>query len=173
MFAMWFSGLRGGVAFALASVSYAAKDFAASCGGIDPAQAALDPTCTDMTDSLAILQTTLIIASFTIFVFGGAITDLAICLKVLDKGSRLTDSPAHPPTHSTRSTRARAPPPRPCMHAAAQSRFAPRGRVQTRWPSPRPPAPSHSALADSHSQRASATTTRCPRRAGPRRLPWR
>ena len=98
MFAMWFSGLRGGVAFALASVSYAAKDFAASCGGIDPAQAALDPNCTDMTDSLAILQTTLIIASFTIFVFGGAITDLAICLKVLDKGSRLTDSPAHPPT---------------------------------------------------------------------------
>jgi len=87
MFAMWFSGLRGGVAFALASVSFAAKDFPASCGGLDPTAAAADPYCTGMTDSLAILQTTLIIAAFTIFVFGGAITDLAICLGVLDKSA--------------------------------------------------------------------------------------
>jgi len=87
MFAMWFSGLRGGVAFALASVSYAQKDFAASCGGLDAAVAAANPQCEGMTDSLAVLQTTLIIAAFTIFVFGGAITDLCIYLKVLDKNA--------------------------------------------------------------------------------------
>jgi len=85
MFAMWFSGLRGGVAFALASVSFAAKDFADACGGLSRAEAAVDPHCTGLSDSLAILQTTLIIAAFTIFVFGGAITDLAIFLKVIDK----------------------------------------------------------------------------------------
>merc|ERR1711871_1484264 len=85
MFAMWFSGLRGGVAFALAAVSYAAKDFPTSCGGLSREAAAANPTCEGMTDSLAILQTTLVIAAFTIFVFGGAITDLAICLNVLDK----------------------------------------------------------------------------------------
>jgi len=85
MFAMWFSGLRGGVAFALASVSFAAKDFKDACGGLSREEAASNPHCVGLSDSLAILQTTLIIASFTIFVFGGAITDLAICLKVIDK----------------------------------------------------------------------------------------
>jgi len=85
MFAMWFSGLRGGVAFALASVSFAAKDFKDACGGLDRAVADSDPHCTGLSDSLAILQTTLIIAAFTIFVFGGAITDLAVYLKVIDK----------------------------------------------------------------------------------------
>jgi len=85
MFIMWFSGLRGGVAFALASVSFAAMDFPKTCGGFDEARAATDPHCQDpsMTDSLAILQTTLIIAAFTIFVFGGAITDVAIKFGVL------------------------------------------------------------------------------------------
>jgi len=34
-FVMWFSGLRGGVAFALASVSYVAGDFPSTCGGFD------------------------------------------------------------------------------------------------------------------------------------------
>jgi len=79
MFIMWFSGLRGGVAFALASVSFAAMDFPDTCGGLTEAQKVFEPKCQDgtMTDSLAILQTTLIIASFTIFVFGGAITDVA------------------------------------------------------------------------------------------------
>ena len=90
MFAMWFSGLRGGVAFALAAVSFAHKDFDTSCGGMATAErraSTMDHCDEGMTDSLAILQTTLIIASFTIFVFGGAITDLAIWLKVLDKPS--------------------------------------------------------------------------------------
>ena len=86
MFAMWFSGLRGGVAFALASVSFAHKDFNVACGGLTREQIRghLD-MCAGTTDSLAIMQTTLIIAAFTIFVFGGAITDLAIALDVLEK----------------------------------------------------------------------------------------
>ena len=93
MFAMWFSGLRGGVAFALAAVSYAAMDFPTPCGGLSREAAAGNPMCEGMTDSLAILQTTLIIAAFTIFVFGGAITDLAICLKVLDKDANYNAVP--------------------------------------------------------------------------------
>ena len=89
MFAMWFSGLRGGVAFALSAVSFAHKDFDTPCGGMATAKSVIHMDHCDegMTDSLAILQTTLIIASFTIFVFGGAITDLAIWLKVLDKSA--------------------------------------------------------------------------------------
>ena len=37
-----------------------------------------------MSDSLAILQTTLVIAAFTIFVFGGAITEVARSLGVVE-----------------------------------------------------------------------------------------
>ena len=37
-----------------------------------------------MSDSLAILQTTLIIAVFTIFVFGGAITEVAVACDVIE-----------------------------------------------------------------------------------------
>lgn len=62
---MWWSGLRGGVAFAIAATSYAQNDFP------------------ENGDSLAILQATLTIATFTIFVFGGSITDLCIYFKVL------------------------------------------------------------------------------------------
>lgn len=86
MFVMWFSGLRGGVAFALASVSYAKLDFPAQCGG----KSTPDEGCEGMTDSLAMMQITLIIALFTIFVFGGAITDVAIKYDVLeDKKKKL------------------------------------------------------------------------------------
>ena len=35
---MWFSGLRGGVAFAIASVGFANSDFGSVCGGLDAAQ---------------------------------------------------------------------------------------------------------------------------------------
>ena len=48
---MWFSGLRGGVAFALASVSYAARDFKASCGGLDAFEAAANPSCASASES--------------------------------------------------------------------------------------------------------------------------
>jgi len=94
MFAMWWSGLRGGVAFAIASVSYGDNDFPVSCGGLEPADRASRPEChTGVTDSLAILQTTLMIAVFTIFVFGGAITNLAVCLGVLaPKGVKAADT---------------------------------------------------------------------------------
>ena len=78
MFIMWFSGLRGGVAFALASVSFGKNDFPQMCGGYDgfgcSAKAA------GYTDSMAILQTTMLIAAFTIFVFGGSISHICkIC----------------------------------------------------------------------------------------------
>lgn len=84
-FIMWFSGLRGGVAFALSAVSYANKDFDSVCGGLTREEAALDQQCDGtVTDGLAILQTTLIIAGFTIFVFGGAITEVAVACDVLN-----------------------------------------------------------------------------------------
>ena len=102
MFIMWFSGLRGGVAFALASVSFANNDFPAHCGGLDEAGKLASLECgpvgtidTSMTDSLAILQTTLIIAAFTIFVFGGAITEVAIAFGVIaTKESKAADAAA-------------------------------------------------------------------------------
>jgi NhaP-type Na+/H+ or K+/H+ antiporter len=89
MFVMWFSGLRGGVAFALASVSYVNKDFDTKCGGYDMAlekQESIDKFCS-ISDSQAILQTTLVIATFTIFVFGGAITSLCMYCEVLEDGT--------------------------------------------------------------------------------------
>lgn len=67
MFIMWFSGLRGGVAFAIAATNYADNEFP------------------ENDESLAILQTTLWVATFTIFVFGGLITNIAIYFDVLDK----------------------------------------------------------------------------------------
>jgi sodium/hydrogen exchanger 8 len=86
MFMMWFSGLRGGVAFALASVSYADMDFKDDCGGLAPEDREASPFCghEGMSDSLAVLQTTLVIATFTIFVFGGLITELAVAGGVLE-----------------------------------------------------------------------------------------
>ena len=92
MFVMWFSGLRGGVAFALASVSYASNDFPQNCGGISDALKAEHDYCKPgLTDSLAILQTTLLIASFTIFVFGGAITEVAVAGKVVNDGTEVEE----------------------------------------------------------------------------------
>jgi len=92
-FLLWFSGLRGGVAFALASVSYGNNDFPNRCGGLADVgpltaeQAAANGQECVVNDGLVILQTTLLIAAFTIFVFGGAITDVAIKLKVLEDKS--------------------------------------------------------------------------------------
>ena len=50
-FVMWFSGLRGGVAFALASVSFTSNDFATRCGGL-PAGSEC-PFADEMNDSTA------------------------------------------------------------------------------------------------------------------------
>jgi NhaP-type Na+/H+ or K+/H+ antiporter len=88
MFVMWFSGLRGGVAFALASVSYGHKDFARKCGGLSPDEAAARGSICEIDDSTAILQTTIMIAAFTIFVFGGTITDVAKATGILEDLSR-------------------------------------------------------------------------------------
>lgn len=89
MFIMWFSGLRGGVAFALASVSFQANDFPMACGGL----AGKACEWAGMYDSLAILQTTMLIALFTIFVFGGSITSVAVAGGVLEKGTEKAEEP--------------------------------------------------------------------------------
>ena len=85
MFLMWFSGLRGGVAFALSAVSFASKDFPTTCGGLTEELKLDRPECQDssVSDSLAIMQTTFLIAAFTIFVFGGAIHDVCVHFGVL------------------------------------------------------------------------------------------
>jgi NhaP-type Na+/H+ or K+/H+ antiporter len=64
-FLMWWSGLRGGVAFAIAVANFTDKEFEENDEG------------------LSILQVTLWIAVFTIFVFGGGITHLARYFKVI------------------------------------------------------------------------------------------
>merc|ERR1719291_902099 len=81
MHIMWFSGLRGGVAFALAAVSYAhgmKGHFPSKCASSTGEPYSTHTGCDGLpeyfSDSLAILQTTMIIAVFTIVVFGGSIT---------------------------------------------------------------------------------------------------
>jgi len=93
MFIMWFSGLRGGVAFAISAQILDTPNFDRRCGGLADVgpltreQAlANGENCEDgLTDSLAIVQTTILIAAFTIFVFGGAITDVAVYFGVLQE----------------------------------------------------------------------------------------
>jgi len=106
-FIMWFSGLRGGVAFAIASVSFAHNDFPANCGGLAEDATALREQmgCDGTTsDSLAIMQITLLIALFTIFVFGGAITEVAVAYKVLEDKKKKKE-PAPVSTEETAWTR--------------------------------------------------------------------
>jgi len=79
-FIMWFSGLRGGVAFALASLSYIRNDFPTKCGGLPEGS---DCPYGETSDSLALLQCTMMIALFTIFIFGGSISRVAIWLDVI------------------------------------------------------------------------------------------
>lgn len=84
---MWWSGLRGGVAFALASASFGYGDFNAHCGGVSKgghrAHSEHCPEGRAMTDGLAILQTTLLIGALSIFFLGGSIKDVALCCGVL------------------------------------------------------------------------------------------
>ena len=54
MFVMWFAGLRGGVAFALASMSYLRQDFPQRCGGLPEDSEC--PYSEDVNDSTAMLQ---------------------------------------------------------------------------------------------------------------------
>jgi sodium/hydrogen exchanger 8 len=84
-FIMWFSGLRGGVAFALASLSFGPpSDFAQT-----------KPGYAGVNDSTAILQVTMLIATFTIFVFGGSITSVCRYYEVLEpKGSKQSEEPS-------------------------------------------------------------------------------
>ncbi|EOD36562.1 transmembrane Na+/H+ exchanger [Emiliania huxleyi CCMP1516] len=101
-FVMWFSGLRGGVAFALASESPFCSDnehndslamMQARCGEMRGDAGRCGEVRGDMhTDSLAMMQATMLIACFTIFVFGGAITTICIYFDVLEpkKGAEST-----------------------------------------------------------------------------------
>jgi len=89
--AIWFSGLRGGVAFAIAAASFGDSDFGTRCGGwvrdagdAGDAEAHAPSHCPEgSTDSLAILQATLLIAVFTIVAFGSPSRDVAVVCKVL------------------------------------------------------------------------------------------
>eukprot|EP00967_Tisochrysis_lutea_P129744 scaffold223477_cov27-Tisochrysis_lutea.AAC.2 len=76
-FVLWFSGLRGGVAFAIAAAAYGDSSFPAPCEATH--------TCTgeELSPGLAILQATLLIAVFTIVAFGGPIKDVAVCCDVI------------------------------------------------------------------------------------------
>ena len=85
---MWLSGLRGGVAFAIAALSYKKLDFPQHCGGLaweapwgggTSAAAADDCERNEVVshDSLALLQMTTIIAVFTTFLLGGAMPTIA------------------------------------------------------------------------------------------------
>ena len=69
---IWFSGLRGGVAFAIASASYAGNDFGTACGGLANVTEDATHCAAGVEDGLAIMQVTLLIALFSIFVFGSA-----------------------------------------------------------------------------------------------------
>ena len=97
---LWWSGLRGGVAFALASSSFGRGDFVQHCGGLAATHGGLIAGsasatgasahshgwarhCSEqglhhsMTDGHAILQTTLIVATVSIFVLGGSVKRVA------------------------------------------------------------------------------------------------
>ena len=92
MLIMWLSGLRGGVAFAIAGSSWRDADFPQHCGGRKFAggpntRAEID--CTSelvASDSTAILQMTMLIAVFTTFVLGGAMPFLARACDVIGNG---------------------------------------------------------------------------------------
>ena len=79
---MWWSGLRGGVAFAIAANVYSSRAFPQPCGGL-PVEERGSAACEGHTDGEAILQITMLIAVFTIIVFGGSITMVARKLGVL------------------------------------------------------------------------------------------
>ncbi|KAL1529542.1 hypothetical protein AB1Y20_000487 [Prymnesium parvum] len=84
---MWLSGLRGGVAFAIAAVSFEHMDFPEQCGGF-PREHCGDGDFWEHSqvpnDSTAVLQMTMLVAVFTIFVFGGCMPMIArVCGVVL------------------------------------------------------------------------------------------
>jgi hypothetical protein len=81
------------VAFALAAKIYSDNNFPAKCGG-GMELAGCDPN-NAMNDSEAILQTTMLIAALTIFVFGGSITALAIKVLVYILTMAMLDRHGH------------------------------------------------------------------------------
>ena len=100
---MWLSGLRGGVAFAIAAVSWKHMDFPMQCGGF-PLEHCGDDDWWESNpvpnDSTAVLQMTMIVALFTIFVLGGSMATVArLCGAVYEPGAspaklRMDNKPA-------------------------------------------------------------------------------
>ena len=80
---MWLSGLRGGVAFAIAAVSYKQHHFPQRCGGkkweYGHSEAARSDCEHEMVvdDGMAVLQMTMLVAVFTTFVLGGLMPTVA------------------------------------------------------------------------------------------------
>jgi len=98
---IWFSGLRGGVAFAIAAASYGDLDFPANCGGLaemNETRSRPVDCASERSDGLAILQATLLIAIFTIFFFGAFVRDVALACDVLTVQQPLrSDEGTRPP----------------------------------------------------------------------------
>ena len=113
-FVMWFSGLRGGVAFALASVSYANADFPQKCGGFDPAEASARGLECKINDGTAIMQTTIMIAAFT---SAPAIAVPPRCYRCAAAMRARGDT--HPPTSCFHVVTSPSPLPRVCPHQSS------------------------------------------------------
>jgi sodium/hydrogen exchanger 8 len=82
---MWLSGLRGGVAFAIAASSWKQGDFPQKCGGSALGEVAMVDCRSEHVadDSTAILQITMLIAVFTTCVLGGSMPYVARWLQVV------------------------------------------------------------------------------------------
>ena len=102
MLIMWLSGLRGGVAFAIAVVLYKDHAFPDHCGGRAFGRAAVkDCRGESVTnDATAILQMTMLIAVFTTFCLGGLMPTLARhCDILVGEGSPSQPSSRELSTH--------------------------------------------------------------------------
>jgi sodium/hydrogen exchanger 8 len=109
---LWWSGLRGGVAFALASASFGHRDFETHCGGLAMGGQAAHAHgwsrhCSEgsghaMTDGLAIMQATLLVAATSIFALGGSIERVAEKCGVLKSPTPTTPTYSAVPTRNSR-----------------------------------------------------------------------
>ena len=163
-FVMWFSGLRGGVAFALASVSFGNQDFGEHCGGVHrehPHREAAHCTDPSMTDSLAVLQTTLLVAVFTIFAFGGAITDVSLRLSILQRSPSPSAREALSPRERRLSQAA--------IHRAASAAAAAAEKAASSSPGTPPPPPPLDSWEDFEARHLRPLFTSAP---PPAETPW-
>lgn len=99
---VWLSGLRGGVAFAIAGVLFKSRAFPGHCGGVTKRHSlAAQEGCLGAAvpnDGEAILQMTMLIAVFTTFCLGGAMPTIARRCGLIVEG----DGSSHPAGSSHR-----------------------------------------------------------------------